>query len=118
MKLASSIALLLFTCAVANAEQVQFKVVDLLWLQHPSRGEGVEIVYQFDRKPSDGDDALEAFALSECNRVAPKYVPVALEKLGKDKTDFVAINFRFGGVLGTYIKFFADYDNGVCTNIE
>jgi hypothetical protein len=114
---------LLFTATVllasaAEAEQVPFKVVDLLWLQHESRGDGVEIVYQFARKPDDGDDALKAFALSECNRVAPKYVPMALERIGKTEADFVAITFRFGGNFGTYIRWFADYVDGVCLNIE
>jgi hypothetical protein len=102
----------------ALAEQIPFKIVDLLWLQHPTQGDGVEIVYQFEEKPNDGNDALEAFALSECNRVAPKYVPMVLHKLGKPKADFVAMNFRFGGVVGTYIKFFADYESGVCSNIK
>lgn len=95
-----------------------FKIIDLFWLQHETKGEGVEIVYQFARKPNDGDEALESFALSECNRVAPKYVPVALEKTGKAKADFVAITFRFGGSFGTYIKWFAEYEDGACRNIE
>jgi hypothetical protein len=102
----------------AQAEQVPFKIIDLLWLQHEIKGEGVEIVYQFERKPNEGDEALESFALSECNRVAPKYVQVALEKTGKAKADFVAITFRFGGNFGTYIKWFADYEDGACLNIE
>ncbi len=109
---------LLLACSSASAEQVQFGIVDLLWLQHETRGEGVEIIYQFASKPNDGDDVLEAFALSECNRVAPKYVPMVLEKVGRAEPDFVAMTFRFGGAVGTYIKWFADYKDGVCSNIE
>lgn len=112
------LAALSLCVASAQAEQVQFEIVDLIWLEHETRGEGVEIVYQFARKPNDGDDALEAFALSECNRVASKYVPLALEKLGKTEADFVAITFRFGGAVGTYIKWFAEYEAGACLNIE
>lgn len=100
------------------AEQIQFKVVDIFWLQHSSKGGGVEFVYQFDSKPNDGLEALETFALSECNRLAPKYVPLVLEKVGKSDADFVAINFRFGGAFGIYAKFFAKYTNGICSEIE
>jgi hypothetical protein len=112
------LATTLLLASPAQAEQVQFEIVDLLWLQHGTRGEGVEIVYQFDRKPNDGDDALKAFALSECNRVASRYVPIALERIGKAEADFVAITFRFGGGFGTYIKWFAEYENGSCQNLE
>jgi hypothetical protein len=99
----------------AVADQIPFKILDVGWLQQSSYGEGVEFIYQFDSKPGDGEEAIKAFALSECNRVAPKYVPKVLEKLGKAKPDFISMNFRFGGMIGTYEKFFANYDDGLCT---
>jgi hypothetical protein len=111
-------AVVLLVGSPATAEQIQFKIVDVLWLDHQTRGGGVEIVYQFDRKPGDGEDAIKAFALSECNRVAKKYVPMALEKTGKSKADFVSIQLRFGGAVGSYIKYFAKYDEGVCSDLE
>lgn len=118
MKRLCCLPLLLLTSVSASAEQIQFKIVDVLWLTHSSRGEGVEIVYQFARKPDDGDDALKAFALSECNRVAPKYVPLVLKQVGKTEADFVSMNLRFGGAFGTYIKFFAENENGVCSDMD
>jgi hypothetical protein len=108
----------LFLCSPAFAEQVQFKIVDLLWIEHSTKGVGIEFIYQFERKPSDGDEKIEAFAFSECNRVAPKYVPGALAKAGKPKADFIAITFRFGGAVGTYMKFYADYVNGACKDMK
>ena len=101
--------------SAAYADGIPFKILNILWLQDSSRGGGVEFIYQFDSKPGDGDDALEAFALSECNRVAPKYVPRVLEHTGNPEPDFISMNFRFGGAFGTYVKFFAKYKNGSCS---
>jgi hypothetical protein len=104
--------------APAQAEQVQFRIVDALWVTHETRGEGVEFIYQFASKPDDNDEVLMAFAFSECNRVGPKYLPGILENVGKTEVDYIAMTFRFGGAFGSYIKWFADYENGVCANIE
>ena len=112
------LALFMVFSSAAVADQIQFKVVDIVWSQDTSRGGGVEIIYQFNSKPNDGEDAIEAFALSECNRIAPKYVPIVLEKVGQPEAAFVAMNLRFGGTFGTYAKYFMDYDAGVCSATE
>lgn len=118
MKRLCCLPLLLLTSVSASAEQIQFKIVGASWLTHSFRGEGVEIVYQFARKPDDGDDALKAWVLSGCNRVAPKHVPLVLEQVGKTEADFVSMNLCFGGAFGTYIKFFAEYENGACSDMD
>jgi hypothetical protein len=102
----------------SHADQVPFRIVDTGWQEHSSRGGGVFILYQFDRRPDDSEDALKSFAQSECNRVAPKAVQMVLAKLGKSDPDFVAMEFRFGGSWGTYIKFYGRFENGVCVDLD
>ncbi len=118
MRLLVLLAGLLCLGSQADADQIQFKIMNPSWVENPPYGEGIEFTYQFDSKPTDGDEAIEAFALSECNRIAPKYVPKVLEKLGKPKSDFIFMNFRFGGMIGTYVKFHAKYENGLCSWAE
>lgn len=104
--------------APAFADQVPFRIVDAGWQEHTSKGGGVFIIYQFARRPDDSNDALKAFAQSECDRVAPKAVAMVLEKTGKTDPDFIALEFRFGGFVGTYVKFYGRFENGVCVGLD
>ena len=110
------VSVLLSVALPANAQDVQWQLIDTGVLSHSSHGQGIEMRIQPDPIPNElfNNDKLDDLLLVLCNHYAPSVIPFVQRQTGIENPDFIAVGIVSGGVVGRYVLETYALSDGQC----
>ncbi len=100
-----SIVMMFSLALPASAQEVRWKVVNILAQNHSTHGNGIEIHIKPDPVPDGLFDSpnLPEIMAGLCTHFAPPAIAFVKEKDATEAPDFIAVRIISGGMFGRYV---------------